>query len=47
MTNGKGGAFKAMLQGIGQGSMSKPHLAAIMKQISGSNYHAYKIDETP
>lgn len=36
-----------ILQGTGQMQMSKPHLAAIMKQISGSNYHAYKIDESP
>ena len=36
-----------ILQGAGQVQMSKPHLAAIMKQISGSNYHAYKIDESP
>ena len=26
---------------------AKVHLAAVAKQVSGSNYHAYKVDETP
>lgn len=30
-----------------RGARAKTHLAAIAKQVSGSNYHAYKIDETP